>query len=255
MTTCPFSVQWLRCVSSLVTGLMLTISAALAQPQAPAQPTLRQLLVQNIHFTLVSFDQRHHRLVVLDQPAGPGSRWPNAQAAALAQHALAVINAGFFTPQGEPLGRLIASGQARGSDNPSSLGSAVWYESRQTCAIVRRSRAPMRAKELLQAGPLLIEKGQIVSGLNAERRSARCFIAWNGKEQWSIARTSPCTLRELAQSLNTGKVSPFPIHMAMNLDGGRSAEMYVGHPIPGGPVFERPLWNTTVRNYLALLPR
>jgi len=131
----------------------------------------------------------------------------------------------------------------------------VWYESRQKSEIVRRHRAPQRARELLQAGPLLIEKSQIVSGLNAERSSARSLIAWDGKNQWCIARTSSCTLRQLAVSLNTGKACVFPIHMAMNLDGGRSAEMYVDRAIAGGPVFERPLWNTSVRNYLAVLPR
>ncbi len=234
---------------ALIVAMMTQAAAALPLP------LFRQLQAENIHYSLVSFDVRHYRLVVMDQKNGPGSQWVDAQVAGRAQHALAVINAGFFTPQGEPLGRLIAAGQARGSDNPSALGAAVWYDSQQKSEIVRRHRAPQRASELLQAGPMLIEKGQVVPGLNAERSSARCFIAWDGKNQWCIARTSACSLRQLATSINTGKASGFRIHMAMNLDGGRSAELYVDRAIAGTPILERPLWNTSVRNYLALLPR
>ena len=55
--------------------------------------------------TLVSFDRRNYRLVVADQPSGPGSRYDDAEDAGNGH--LASINGGFFTPAGSPLGLVV----------------------------------------------------------------------------------------------------------------------------------------------------
>ena len=63
---------------------------------------------------LVSFDSRSHQLRVIDQPNGPGSQWPDAATLGKSKNALAAINAGFFTPEGEPLGLVIEQGADAG---------------------------------------------------------------------------------------------------------------------------------------------
>jgi hypothetical protein len=109
---------------------------------------------------------------VLDQPNGPGTQWTHVQAAAESVSGLAAINAGFFTPQGKPLGVVIANGKKAGSNNPSSLGAGVWYEAHGKTAIIRRERCNFNAPHLMQAGPFLAEKSSAVKGLDAAKTSA-----------------------------------------------------------------------------------
>jgi hypothetical protein len=41
----------------------------------------------------------------------------------------------------------------------------------------------------------------------------------------------------------------------LNLDGGRSSDLWISSAVQGGPLRERPLWNKPVRNFLVLIPR
>jgi len=220
-----------------------------------AAPRYLATTLNGIPLQCVTFDSRSHFLKVLDQPDGPGTLWADCQAAGQSVKGLAAINAGYFTPQGSPLGFVIASGRKAGGNNASSLGSAVWYESNGRSAIVRREKTSFKALQLIQAGPLLAENSREIKGLDAVKNSARCFIAWDGGSNWMIARSSPCSLAQLSHALAGANPAGFPIHCAMNLDGGRSAEIYVSQAIGGGPVFNRPIWNNPVRNFLVLQAR
>src|SRR5690606_35570644 len=120
----------------------------------------RMVKVGDIALDGVQFDSRLHRLVVADQTGGPGSKWPDSQKAGEAFGGIAAINAGFFTPEGDPLGLVVTDGDPRGYWNSaSSLGSAVWYEDQAgNSGIARREKlgkgAAARMRELVQAGPL-----------------------------------------------------------------------------------------------------
>lgn len=240
---------------------LLSIITALAQdaPRAivveTAAPQYHSVTLQGIHMQCVSFDIRTHALQVLDQPNGPGSQWPTCQDAAKSVNGLAAINAGFFTPAGKPLGVVIANNVRAGSNNASSLGSGVWYEANGRSAIIRREKTNFRAPHLIQAGPMLAEKSQSIKGLDATRTSARCFLAWDGGSRWLIARTAPCSLHALSTALAGASPAAFPISTALNLDGGRSAELHVSSSINGGPLTTRPFWNNPVRNFLVLTKR
>ena len=97
-----------------------------SEPVAPAKVASR--VISGISFEGITFDSRDYRLVVVDQADGPGSAYADAAAAARARDGVAAINAGFFTPEGEPLGLVMASGKSSGSWNSaSSLGSGVWH--------------------------------------------------------------------------------------------------------------------------------
>ena len=220
-----------------------------------AKPSYSSNVVNGITIQCITFDFRSHCLRILDQPNGPGSQWATSQAAAQSVNALAAINAGFFTPQGSPLGVVIANGKKVGGNNPSSLGSAVWYEANCRSSIIRREKCNFNAPHLLQAGPLLTENAKAIGGLDNVKTSARVFIAWDGGTKWMIARTSPCSLQNLSQSLAQNAIKGFTVKTTMNLDGGRSADLYVSNQIAGGPVINRPLWNNPVRNFLVLQAR
>ncbi len=230
-------------------------AAPRAIPVDVAKPQLHVVTLQGITLQAVSFDARSHRLRLLDQPNGPGSLWPDARAAARSVSALAAINAGFFTPEGKPLGVMISDGKKLGANNPSSLGSGVWFEANGRTGILRREKSNFNAPQLLQAGPLLAELSKPIAGLENGKTSARCFIAWDGGTLWMMVRTSPCTLAQLSQAIAGQSPCGFPIASALNLDGGTSADLYVAQGIKGGPATYRAIWNKPVRNFLVLEKR
>ena len=234
--------------------------APVREPAAPvAAPQATASEISGIFFEGVAFDSRGHRLIVAEQPAGPGTRWADAGAAATAHAGVAAINAGFFTPEGQPLGKVVAGGRAAGSWNrASALGSGVWLEATDgTPAIRRREAVPatVAARELLQAGPMLVEDHQLVSGLEATKSSVRSVILWDGGSRWWIGRASSCTLAALGRALASAAPAAWPVAGALNLDGGRSADLSITAAIAGGPVTRRAPWNRPVRNFLVLVAR
>ncbi len=228
--------------------------APAARPAEPPRATRGTF--GGIRFQGVAFDSRTHRLRVADQPGGPGSRWPDAAAAAKALGGIAAVNAGFFTPEGAPLGLAISAGNAAGHWNrASSLGSGVWHPG----AIVRREalgpQGARRHSELLQAGPMLVENGRSVSGLESTKASARTVILWDGGTRWWIGVSSPASLAETARVLDSENPAGWRARHALNLDGGRSSDLWVSGVVSGGPLRHRPPWNRPVRNFLVLVRR
>lgn len=225
----------------------------------PLPPRATSCEVAGILFEGVGFDSRSHRLLVADQADGPGSRWPDAAAAAAAQHGLAAINAGYFTPEGQPLGKVVAAGSPAGSWNrASSLGSGVWLEPANGSPALRRREAvpaTIAARELVQAGPWLVENRHAVSGLEATKSSVRSLILWDGGNRWWIGRASSCTLAALGRAVAAGAPAAWPVCHALNLDGGRSSDLAIGAAIAGGPLTRRAPWNRPVRNFLVLVGR
>jgi hypothetical protein len=230
-----------------------------ANPANPPQTTTREIL--GIDFVGVSFDSRNHRLVVADQPDGPDSRYADSESAARSLQGTAAVNAGFFTPEGAPLGLAVSAGKIAGSWNSaSSLGSGAWHENLAgVTAISRREKlgraGAMAMRELVQAGPLLVENSRSVSGLEATKSSVRTMILWDGGTRWWIGHGSPCTLAALSQALATGEPAGWPVRSALNLDGGRSSDLWISDAITGGPVLRRPPWNRPVRNFLVLVAK
>lgn len=228
-------------------------------PASSPRVTVQEIF--GIEFTGVAFDSRDHHLVVVDQPNGPGSRFPDSESAARSRGGSAAVNAGFFTPEGAPLGLVVSSGKISGAWNSaSSLGSGAWFcTPAGVTGITRREKlarsgaASMR--ELIQAGPLLVENRQPVSGLEATKSSARSLILWDGGTRWWIGGGSPCTLAALGQTLANSSPAGWPVHAALNLDGGRSSDLWIADSITGGPILKRPLWNRPVRNFLVLVAR
>jgi Phosphodiester glycosidase len=233
-----------------------SVSTSLADP-----PRVTSQEISGIDFEGVAFDSRGYHLVVADQPAGPGSRYADSESAGRSLGGYAAVNAGFFTPEGAPLGLVASSGKISGSwNNASSLGSGAWYENLAgVMAIIRREKlgraGASTMRELIQAGPLLVENGRTVGGLEPMKSSARTVILWDGGSRWWIGRSSPCTLAAISQALATGSPAGWQVREALNLDGGRSSDLWISDAITGGPVLRRPPWNRPVRNFLVLVAR
>jgi hypothetical protein len=228
-------------------------AAVVATTPAPA-PQVVQTTRSGIAITAVAFDARTHRLAIADQPGGPGSRWPDAAAAGRELGGIASVNAGFFTPEGAPLGLVASGGKRAGAVNRASSLGAGFYVGGATPSLVRRERSP-GGPELLQSGPFLVENSRAIAGLSGESSTARTFIATDGGTRWILARTGGCSLDALGRALAGGQIGGVKVRTALNLDGGRSSDLWVSAAIPGGPLSQRPIWNKPVRNFLVLVPR
>lgn len=239
-------------------------AVASSEPPAAA-PILAPRVVawsaRGIAFEGVTFDARSHRLRIVDQAGGPGSEFASALQAASSVQGIAAVNAGFFTPEGEPLGLVVSGGRARGHWNSAaSLGSGLWYENEHGIARIARRETlgdstARRMPELLQSGPMLVESGRLVKGLHGGEPRPRTFIAWDGENRWWIGCAAPSSLPEMAAALVNSTRTGFQIRDALNLDGGRSSELWVGSSLSGGPVNRRSLFHRQVRNYLVLVSR
>ena len=210
--------------------------------------------IGGISISGISYDGRSHHLAVADQENGPGSKWADAGTAAKAYSGIAAINGGFFTPEGRPLGLVVSDGKKTGSINRASSLGAGMFAGEDTPALVRRERAG-NSRTALQSGPFLVEGNRAVGRLSGKTSSARSFIAWDGASGWILARTGPCSLSQLASALAGAELGGVKIKKALNLDGGRSSDLWIASSVQGGPLHERPLWNKPVRNFLVLIPR
>ncbi len=225
-----------------------------APPVAINPPKLHTKSIGNIDISYVYFDSRSHKLRVVDQAKGPGTEFTTAKEACESIQGIAATNAGFFTPDGSALGVVVTNGKKRGANNSSSLGVG-YYVDNGASKIVRRQAFSGNAKEALQTGPFLIENGKAINGLSKEGTSYRSIILWDGGVNWAIAQTTPITLHNLSQTLKGQSFAGHPIKYALNLDGGRSCDLYVSGTVAGGPTQERTLFAKPVRNFLVLTKR
>lgn len=240
-------------VQAPTSATLSTVTPAVADIPLAA-PRVLNTSFGGISATALLFDSRTHQLAIADQPGGPGSQWPDAAAAGGALGGIAAANAGFFTPEGQPLGLVVSLGKKAGAINRSSLGAGFLIAG-SSPALIRRERWSNQSAEAVQAGPFLIENGAPVSGLSPASSTARTFIATDGGTRWALVRTGSCSLQGLAGALNGAHLDGMKLVTVLNLDGGRSSDLWISPSVAGGPVHERPLWNKSVRNFLVVRSR
>lgn len=224
------------------------------EQKSPLPASIERVTSRGLDLTFLLFDERSYHLSVADKKEGPDTEWPTAESAAMAHGALAAINASFFDAEGAPLGLVIENGRRIGKWNSnSSLASGVFAMEKRPRLLRRqhwRSFSPTR--HLIQAGPFLVENDIAVDGLENQKRSPRSFLAWDGGSRWALGYAAKASLAELAAALAAQPVTQLEITTALNLDGGRSSDLWVSAEVPGGPLNTRTLWNRPVRNYLLL---
>ena len=252
-------------IFSATSPTQIPSSSEVVELPAPVQARIKTqyFTIQHngVRMHLVAYDDRDMTLRVADQPNGPGSRWFTAKDAAATYGGVAAINGGFFTPAGKPLGLLIETGTRRGHLNKSSLGTGIFLSSAARSAIIRRESyqkadSSENPHNLLQSGPMLVDGMKAVSGLSKTQRRRRSFLAWDGQHHWAIGITEPCSLDMLANALSTGSsLCNFKTFAALNLDGGRSSDLWVGSQVSQSGQDHHGYFNKSVRNYLVLTRR
>lgn len=158
----------------------------------------------------------------------------NATVRTLARESRAVfgINANFFDERGAPLGLVMSRGTLlqRMHQGGSTL-TGVFAVKRSGAQIVsRRSFDPASVLEAVQAGPRLLSNGERIADLRSTSAYARRAGVCIDREQRVLFFTVGAgligvTLDQLIEALLHPSVG---CHSALNLDGGGSAQMFLG---------------------------
>ncbi len=203
-----------------------------------------------LHFAI--FHPRATALRVIDQAEAPRRDLAEAMAQ---EHALAGVNGGYFDPQDAPVGLLVSAGKKIQRLSTARLLSGVLLATPKRVEIVRPSHFKMSAqiKNAVQCGPLLVERGDPVNGLNDTRAARRTFAAVNENGSTGVLGfCSDVSLADLGQILClTNVAGEQKFARALNLDGGSSSAFWVA----GGDEAFSIAGQKTVRDFVALVPR
>lgn len=209
---------------------------------------------------LVFFEARFFTLKVVDQGTGSDPLYKSIAAAMRANFCLAGCNGGFFHPDFRPLGLMIAGGQRSNKFETSKLLSGLVVADGAGIRLQRRAEFTDHRGiySMLQAGPFLVDRGVVVSGLSSEPARRRSFLVWNGASgdagRWAMGTSSSLSLADLGAVLADGDViTEFVPQRALNLDGGSSTGMYFDRGA-GRKDFEISPYKR-VRNLLGITPR
>ena len=91
-----------------------------------------------------------------------------------------------------------------------------------------------------------------ISGLSSKNPRTRSFLATDGSYHWLIGYAESATLEQLGKALTGKRLANVNIYHAINLDGGRSSDLWVSPSVQNGDKTFRALWNKPVRNFLLL---
>ena len=164
-------------------------------------------------------------------------------------------NGGYFQKDFRPLGLTICDGVRIGTFHKSSLLSGVLFSREGKIRIVRREsfQDDRKIDQLLQAGPMLIEDGREVEGLQTSKQRARTVIFTDEGGRWAVAVIRNASLLEAAEMLaQPGLLADWQAKTALNLDGGTSSGIWMKSA--KGKVIYSPEWKG-VRNFLAFFPK
>lgn len=165
-------------------------------------------------------------------------------------HALAGVNGGYFDPENAPVGLLVSGGRKISPTSSARLLGGVLWASATRIDITRATHFKMSGaiKNAVQCGPLLVERGEPIAGLNDTRAARRTFAAVDGRGHVALGVSSCVSLGQLAQILRlTNLAGTRSFVRALNLDGGSSSAFWLdGFSIPE---------HKPVRDFVALFPR
>lgn len=181
-----------------------------------------------LELNLVYFDSNHCTIKAVDQSSREEGKDP-PNIAKLHHNTLAVCNAGYFTPEFEPLGLVISYKNRIGSFQRSSLlGGFIQVKKERPMLLWRDEYAnESDVTDLIQAGPRLVSGGRSIKGLQSDSIRPRTFIFTDNNGKWAIGTCYYSSLQQLAEILaNKNIITEMEIDRALNLDGGRSTCMW-----------------------------
>ena len=181
---------------------------------------------QSARLTAVVFSEKAFTLRVVDSPSPGGTKLARVLPDA---SCIAGVNGGFFQADFRPVGLMVADGKEVHPFEKAKLLSGVLTVRGNRIEIVR-SGAFKRGNDLRQAiqcGPMLIENGLPVAGLNGERIARRTVVATDGRGHWAMIYLTSVNLADAALILSTpGVTGDWTVRTALNLDGGPSSGLW-----------------------------
>jgi hypothetical protein len=205
---------------------------------------------QTARVTALCFNDKNHTLRVVDSPS-PGS----ATLANTLSHAKAIggVNGGYFHKDYRPVGLVVSDGKTlHGFETAKLLSGLIAVMPDGRVAILRSGEYEPSKSPLLQAlqcGPMLVEGGCIITGLNDLRIARRTILAKGVRGETALIYMSSVTLADAARILALPSVlDTWKPRTAINLDGGSSSGLWTskGFLLPE---------IARVRNFLGIFPR
>ena len=199
---------------------------------------------------LALFSTKSATVRVIDNPTGEDS----LAAAMRREHCLAGVNGGYFDPAEAPVGLVIGGGKLIAPLRKARLLSGVLVVSGGRVQLLRVAEySPNRkAKEALQCGPFLVDRGQPVPGLNDTRPARRTFAVTSGPDRAALGFSSGVTLAQMAKILAIPGIAPdLKVQRALNLDGGSSSAFWFAGERAPFSISEQ----KTVRNFVGVVPK
>jgi len=200
---------------------------------------------------LAVFSTKSCRLRVIDQPSEPRV---DLEEAISRGNFLAAVNGGYFDPDYRPIGLLIVDGTMIAPLQKARLLSGVLSASAKRVQISRVAEFSMAQKPdaAVECGPMVVDLGKSVRGLEPTRAARRTFAAVGAGDKAALGFCSDVTLADLSSILAAISIPDFKIQRALNLDGGSSSAFWFKRA--NGSAFsiseQKP-----VRDFVAIVPR
>ena len=200
--------------------------------------------------TAILFSDRQHTLRVIDSPAPGNATLENTLRR---ENAIAGVNGGYFQPDFRPVGLAIIDGKTLTPFKQAKLLSGIIGVTPKDAIAIIRSSAYAAQKpaftQALQCGPMLVQNGTPVPGLEPTRLARRTAIATGPNHRCALIRLTSTTLSDGAKILSLpGIFGTWSPQTALNLDGGSSTGLWAAETV-SLPEIKR------VRNFLAVFPR
>jgi hypothetical protein len=198
---------------------------------------------------LAVFPAKSCRVRIIDNPSGQTL----AETIKSAEY-IAGVNGGYFDPDFAPIGLRINDGKTNAPLKRARLITGVLLQSARGIAIVRVGEFSSKQKivSAIQCGPLLVDRGQRVRGLDDSRMARRTFAAIGTSSLAALAVCSEVSLAELSDLLSTTRLAnDFKLQRALNLDGGSSSALWFARQNNGE--FSIPE-QKPVRDFVAIVP-
>src|SRR5216684_598832 len=167
---------------------------------------------------------------------------------------LAAVNGGYFDPDYKLIGLLVVDGAIIAPLQKARLLSGVLSASAKKVQISRVAEFSLVQKPdaAVESGPMIVDLGKSVRGLESTRAARRTFAAVGAGDKAALGFCSDVTLADLSNILSTTLTPDFKIQRALNLDGGSSSAFWFKRA--NGSAFsiaeEKP-----VRDFVAIVPR
>lgn len=196
---------------------------------------------------LARFSPKSCRLQLIDNPQGADL----ATVMNRGNH-VAGVNGGYFDENFAPLGLRISDGKTLSPLIRARLMTGLIVSTESTTRILRTAEFAKNSRPAtaLQCGPLLVDRGRAVAGLDSKRTARRTFAAVTGPNEILLGYCSSVSLADLAKIL-AGWSGDLKIQRALNFDGGSSSAFWFKRK--DGPVFSRSE-QKSVRDFLAIVP-